>query len=154
MKSLLLAMSMLLVATQAMAIEFTDDSPQMIGKRRADKAVAAVVRHLAAPATARFRGLYLGNNPSQRGVVCGFVTGRGKDGKVPPFQPFIYNPKSNDAVFMPMKDFRKKEMGQINSSLYQGPAVEPCCDASCSHLVEPLRVSHTAPTVAAGARSI
>lgn len=120
MKSLLLSTALLLVAGQAMAIEFTDNSPQVIGKRHTNKAVAAVVRHLSVPETARFRGLYLGTNPSQRGVVCGFVTARGKDGKVPAFQPFIYNPKSNDAVFMQMEDFRKKDIGPINISLYDG----------------------------------
>jgi hypothetical protein len=120
MKSVFFATALLLVAGQAMAIEFTDASPQKLGKRHTDKAVAAVVRHLAAPETAKFRGLYLGTNPRQRGVVCGFVTARDKDGKVSGFQPFIYSPQSNDAVFMPMADFRKKDVGTINIGLYNG----------------------------------
>lgn len=120
MKTLLLATTLLLAAGQAMAIEFTDTSPQRIGMRHTNRAVAAVVRHLGAPQTAKFRGLYLGTNPKLRGVVCGFVTARDSDGKVPGFQPFIYNPQSNDAVFMPMKDFRRKDIGVINSVLYQG----------------------------------
>jgi len=120
MKSLFIAMALLLVAGQALAVEFTDNSPQTIGPRHTNRAVAAVVRHLGAPETAKFKGLYLGTNPSQRGVVCGFVTARDKNGKMPGFQPFIYNPKSNDAVFMPMADFRKKDIGMINSGLYDG----------------------------------
>jgi hypothetical protein len=120
MRSLLLSTALLLVAHHAMAIEFTDNSPQTIGTRHVNRAVAAVVRHLAAPETAKFRGLYLGTNPAQRGVVCGFVTARDRNGKLSGFQPFIYNPRSNDAVFMPMKDFRSKDVGMINSSLYRG----------------------------------
>jgi hypothetical protein len=120
MKSLLLTTALLLVAGQAMAVEFTDTSPQRIGMRHTNRAVAAVVRHLGAPETAKFRGLYLGTNPSQRGVVCGFVTARDSDGKLPGFQPFVYNPKSNDALFMPMAAFRNKATGPIYSVLYHG----------------------------------
>ena len=120
MKSLLLTATLLLVASQATAIEFTDNSPQRIGARHTNRAVAAVVRHLGAPETAKFRGLYLGTNPRLHGVVCGFVTARDSAGKVPGFQPFIYNPQSNDAVFMPLKDFRRKHVGVINSGLYDG----------------------------------
>ena len=120
MRSLLLFATLMLVAGQAAAVEFADNSPQKIGMRHTSKAVTAVVRHLSAPQTARFRGLYLGTNPKQRGVVCGYVTARDRDGKVPDFQPFIYSPASNDAVFMAMDEFRKKGVGQINISLYDG----------------------------------
>ena len=120
MKTLLVATALLLTAGQAMAIEFADTSPQKVGVHRTNKAVAAVMRHLGAPETAKFRGLYLGTNPSQRGVVCGFVTARDSDGKVPDFQPFVYNPISNDALFMPMADFRKKNTGRTYTVLYHG----------------------------------
>lgn len=120
MKSLVLSLSLMLLAGQAAATQFVDNSRDVIGPRHADKAVAAVVRHLSVPESARFKGLFLGTNASQRGVVCGFVTARDKTGKVPAFQPFLYNPGSNDAVFMPMADFRKKGVGVMNVGLFSG----------------------------------
>jgi hypothetical protein len=120
MRALLLAAVAILSAEQAGAAEFLDNSVRSVGEGRANAAVSAVLRHLQAPETARFRGLYRGSNPSQRGVVCGYVTARDKTGKVPKFQPFIYNPQTNDAVFMPLSDFRKAGVGPINISLYAG----------------------------------
>jgi hypothetical protein len=120
MRTLLLAAFATLLAGQAGAIEFLDNSARSIGQPHADAAVSAVLRHLQAPETAKFRGLYRGTNPSQRGVVCGYVTARDKTGKVPKFQPFIYNPQTNDAVFMPLSDFKKAGVGAINASLYAG----------------------------------
>jgi hypothetical protein len=116
----LLTASLLMLAGQVCAAEFTDNSRQLVGPQKADKAVAAVTRHLGDPATAKFRGLYPGTNPAKRGVICGFVTARDKNGHMPPFQPFIYDPKTNDAVFMPRSDFKKKGVGQMNAGLYSG----------------------------------
>jgi hypothetical protein len=120
MRILLLAAFVALLAGRAGAVEFLDNSARSIGEARANAAISAVLRHLQAPDTAKFRGLYRGTNPSQRGVVCGYVTARDKTGKVPKFQPFIYNPQTDDAVFMPISDFRKAGVGAINVSLYAG----------------------------------
>jgi hypothetical protein len=120
MRMLPLAVFAALLAGQAGAVEFLDNSARSLGEARASAAVSAVLRHLQAPETAKFRGLYRGTDPSQRGVVCGYVTARDKTGKVPKFQPFIYDPRTNDAVFMPLSDFRKAGVGPINVSLYAG----------------------------------
>lgn len=120
MKIPLLAAFTDLLANQACAVEFLDNSTQSIGPPQANAAVSAALRHLQAPDTAKFRGLYPGTNPSQRGVVCGYVTARDKMGKVPKFQPFIYKPQTKDAVFMPLSDFKKPGVGPINISLYAG----------------------------------
>lgn len=120
MRIFLLSVSIGLFATQVGAVEFLDNSAESLGQARAGAAVSAVLRHLQAPETAKFRGLYRGTNPLQRGVVCGYVTARDKTGKIPKFQPFIYNPQTNDAVFMPLSDFRKAGVGLINTSLYSG----------------------------------
>jgi hypothetical protein len=120
MRVFLLTVSIALLTSQAGAVEFLDNSARSLGQARVGAAVSAVLRHLQAPETAKFRGLYRGTNPSQRGVVCGYVTARDKTGKTPKFQPFIYNPQTNDAVFMPQSDFRKAGVGPINISLYSG----------------------------------